>query len=322
MTWKLALLAFCLLCGCVDYSTARLKAFDGSFYDVASGRPLQGKIANETSSSNSSSNELPSKLPFNLPRIEFNGSKCECQNYSCQCCAGLNQRACVNVTYDPDEFEFTARISMNDQLFFTRTVSGKNPRPVCVPVPRIPAIRACIRFYNIYFQGRNVHACVNMEGRVSDTTLFKVGMDCIRLGQNGVALVKPEDGGGIGQIELLPSDPGEADSDEDYDDDYDDYDDDDDDLLIEIPRNNSSSVSNKVEIEEKIHEVGERQTVQAVPEAAQVPQQPIATGHGHSEILDSQANHVRVTRSAHGSAVWTEMRATTRSPMCTRSARL
>uniref|UniRef100_A0ABD2WD15 Uncharacterized protein n=1 Tax=Trichogramma kaykai TaxID=54128 RepID=A0ABD2WD15_9HYME len=61
--------------------------------------------------------------------------------------------------------------------------------------------------------------------------------------------------------------------------------------MIEIPRNSSSSVSSKVEIEEKIHEVGERQTVQAVPEAAQVPQQPIATGHGHSEILYSQANH-------------------------------
>ena len=52
--------------------------------------------------------------------------------------------------------------------------AGKNPRPVCIPVPRIPAVRACVRFYNIYFQGRNVHACVNMEGKFSDTTLFKV----------------------------------------------------------------------------------------------------------------------------------------------------
>lgn len=43
-----------------------------------------------------------------------------------------------------------------------------------------------------------------------------------------MALVKPEDGGGLGQIEFLPGD----DDDEDEDDyDYDDDDDDDDDLL-------------------------------------------------------------------------------------------
>lgn len=51
---------------------------------------------------------------------------------------------------------------------------GKNPRPICVPVPRIPVVRACVRFYNIYFQGRNIHLCVNMEGKFRDTVLFKV----------------------------------------------------------------------------------------------------------------------------------------------------
>ncbi|KAJ8686174.1 hypothetical protein QAD02_021968 [Eretmocerus hayati] len=163
---------------------------------------------------------------------------CKCALGVCSCCSRVllnfwKQRACVNVTYDPDEFAFTAKLSMNDQLLFKRTVSGKNPRPVCVPVPRIPAIRACVRFYNIYFQGRNVHACVNMEGKFRDTVLFKVGMDCLRLGSNGVALVKPEDGGGIGAVELLPDNQtGETNAayEEDYDgyDDYDDGDDDDD----------------------------------------------------------------------------------------------
>ena len=52
-------------------------------------------------------------------------------------------------------------------------------------------------------------------------------MDCLRLGANGVALVKPEDGGGIGQVEFLPDDPDGGESGED-DDGYDDYDDDDD----------------------------------------------------------------------------------------------
>ncbi|XP_043280020.1 uncharacterized protein [Venturia canescens] len=157
--------------------------------------------------------------------------QCKCALGVCGCCSRFlldtfRQKACVNVTYDPDEFSFTAKILMNDRVLYTRSVSGKNPRPVCVPVPRFPVVRACVRFYNIYFQGRNVHACVNMEGKFQDTILFKVGFDCIRLGANGVALVKPEDGGGVGQVEFLPDDPSE-DSDDDYDEEEEDDDDDD-----------------------------------------------------------------------------------------------
>lgn len=60
-------------------------------------------------------------------------------------------------------------------LFILDYISlGKNPRPVCVPFPRLPFMRACVRFYNVYFQGRNIHLCVNMEGKFRDTTVFKV----------------------------------------------------------------------------------------------------------------------------------------------------
>ncbi|XP_033302035.1 uncharacterized protein LOC117206635 [Bombus bifarius] len=161
---------------------------------------------------------------------------CQCGGGVCGCCSRIlfdtwKQKACVNVTYDPDEFSFTAKISMNNRVLYTRTISGKNPRPICVPVPRIPIVKACVRFYNIYFQGRNIHACINMEGKFQDFTIFKVGLDCIRFGVNGLALVKPEDGGGLGQIEFLPGD----DDDEDEDDyDYDDDDDDDDDDLLDF----------------------------------------------------------------------------------------
>ncbi|XP_033321580.2 uncharacterized protein LOC117217841 [Megalopta genalis] len=157
---------------------------------------------------------------------------CQCGGGLCGCCSKIlyntwKQKACVNVSYDADEFSFTAKVSMNDRVLYTRTVSGKNPRPICVPVPRLPIVKACIRFYNIYFQGRNVHMCVNMEGKFRETTLFKVGLDCLRFGSNGLALVKPEDGGGIGQVEFLPDDDGAEEDDYDYDDDDDDDDDDD-----------------------------------------------------------------------------------------------
>ena len=60
---------------------------------------------------------------------------------------------------------------------------------------------------------------------------FQVGLDCIRFGANGLAVVKPEDGGGLGQLELLPGDDDDEDE-GDYD--YDDDDDDDDDDLLDF----------------------------------------------------------------------------------------
>lgn len=55
-----------------------------------------------------------------------------------------------------------------------------------------------------------------------------MGFDCIRLGDKGVALVKPEDGGGIGQVEFFPDNPSDG-LEDDYDDEDEDDDDDDDD---------------------------------------------------------------------------------------------
>ncbi|OAD61725.1 hypothetical protein WN48_10208 [Eufriesea mexicana] len=54
---------------------------------------------------------------------------CQCGGGACGCCSRIlfdtwKQKACVNVTYDPDEFSFTARIMMNDRILYTRTVSG------------------------------------------------------------------------------------------------------------------------------------------------------------------------------------------------------
>lgn len=55
---------------------------------------------------------------------------CQCLGGICGCCSRIlydrwKQKACVNITYDPDEFSFTAHILMNDRILYTRTVSGK-----------------------------------------------------------------------------------------------------------------------------------------------------------------------------------------------------
>lgn len=63
----------------------------------------------------------------------------------------------------------------------------------------------------------------------------QVSLDCLRFGSNGLALLKPEDGGGLGQLEVFPDDDNDDENDYDdeneEDDENDDDDDDDDDLF-------------------------------------------------------------------------------------------
>lgn len=68
---------------------------------------------------------------------------------------------------------------------------------MCVPIPRFTAIRFCVRLTNVYFIDKNVHACINIESKWNKQPAFTYNFDCIRIGLNGVAVVSPEDGGGL-----------------------------------------------------------------------------------------------------------------------------
>lgn len=81
---------------------------------------------------------------------------------------------------------------MNPIFFF---FIGKNPPPACVPVspaPFIPGLDFCIRFYNVYTPGQNIHACVNFETQIARVPLLVLQFDCFRMGADGFAIVKPD----------------------------------------------------------------------------------------------------------------------------------
>ncbi|CAB3367147.1 Hypothetical predicted protein [Cloeon dipterum] len=132
-------------------------------------------------------------------RAESKGP-CRCLEGICKCCTGvsfasLGQEFCANMQYDQSEFEMAVSITMNNKMLYKRVVSGKNPRPVCIPVPRLRFVTLCTKFSNVYLAGPNIHTCIDMEGRVFGEPMFEMSFDCVKVGMEGVALLSPEEGG-------------------------------------------------------------------------------------------------------------------------------
>lgn len=127
---------------------------------------------------------------------------CLCDNGVCKCCTGyvmglFNQKACMQVTYNPGDFAFDVAMTLNERVLYENTMSGKNPQPVCINPPRLTNLKLCGKFYNVFFPGRNFHFCLSMYGQWRKIELFNIDFDCLRMGAQGIAMVKPDDGGGL-----------------------------------------------------------------------------------------------------------------------------
>ncbi|XP_038207768.1 uncharacterized protein LOC119829371 [Zerene cesonia] len=128
--------------------------------------------------------------------------RCTCSLGVCKCCTGyvldlFKQKACMKVTYHPGDFAFDVAMSMNDRILYENSMSGKNPRPICINPPRMPNLKICARFYNVFFPGRNFHFCLAMTGKWRALELFNLVFDCLRMGANGIAMIRPEENGGL-----------------------------------------------------------------------------------------------------------------------------
>lgn len=116
-------------------------------------------------------------LPDNPFGFLTNRVPCDCDKGVCGCCTGLfftalRQFSCLNITYLPEEFSFELKMIMNNAVLYKSRVTGRNPPPVCVRVPRLNFIKICASFYDLYFVGRNMHVCLEMGAFWGQTEVF------------------------------------------------------------------------------------------------------------------------------------------------------
>lgn len=102
---------------------------------------------------------------------------CDCQKGICGCCTGmlfsaLRQVGCMNITYHPDDFSFEFKMLMNNAVLYKNRVTGRNPPPVCVRMPRFSFVKVCASFFDLHFIGRNMHVCLEMSAFFQESEIF------------------------------------------------------------------------------------------------------------------------------------------------------
>ncbi|XP_053679685.1 uncharacterized protein LOC128730630 [Anopheles nili] len=154
-----------------------------------------------------------------LPAAPFGpSSPCRCLSGVCSCCLGVfSMNGCANLTYIPEDFAFEFRMIFNNRVLTKNRISGKNPKPICVHPPRLDFIEVCANFYDVYFVGRNMHVCMEMNGNFEGYELFSRSFNCLRIGDKGVKILKPGEQIGGSVNPSLEAEIDSGDDIEDYD---------------------------------------------------------------------------------------------------------
>lgn len=100
------------------YFLLDVSKYDMVYYDPNTRLRLKGKLED-------------SRDP--LRRISFHGAGCNCENFTCGCCTGINittfnfdRHACTNFTYIPEDFAIKLKFIINERvLLSTGAISGK-----------------------------------------------------------------------------------------------------------------------------------------------------------------------------------------------------
>lgn len=138
----------------------------------------EGEVRRKQTKKKNNDLKKPQIPPVNGDPIEAVQSRipCECKTGICSCCLGgffFDNKGCMKLKYIPEDFAFEIRMTFNDNVLYKNTMSGKNPRPICISPPRFDRwLEMCAKFHDIYFVGRNMHLCLDISATLGDFDLI------------------------------------------------------------------------------------------------------------------------------------------------------
>ncbi|VBB29687.1 unnamed protein product [Acanthocheilonema viteae] len=128
-------------------------------------------------------------LTNHIDNDTINSTNCECVRKNCACCMtlnivkiGLNDFACVNITYIAEDIGIRLSFSINGYVYISREISLHNPPPYCLSLPFLKEYAGiCLRLYNIKFRQTNVDGCVQLDAELYHVYVATVHLGCFSI---------------------------------------------------------------------------------------------------------------------------------------------
>lgn len=60
-----------------------------------------------------------------------------------------------------------------------------------MPYVPLPPVDFCAKLFDIHTPGQNLHMCFDFETKIDRATVLVLHFDCMRMGNDGVMVVKP-----------------------------------------------------------------------------------------------------------------------------------
>lgn len=139
---------------------------------------------------------------------------CKCSEDHCDCCRNfalpiipVRGPGCARISYLGNE-KMSVQIKYGDIVLASRTVSGKNAKPICVGLPGGYS-KFCGRVYGLSKTKDDFKACLGLELRAEDEVEAALRVSCFKFGPGGLK---------VAEAEPLPAPPKDEDDDDDDDD--------------------------------------------------------------------------------------------------------
>lgn len=140
---------------------------------------------------------------------------CKCSEDHCDCCRSfalpiipVRGPGCARISYLGNE-KMSVQIKYGDIVLASRTVSGKNAKPICVGLPGGYS-KFCGRVYGLAKTKDNFKACLGLELRAEDEIEAALRVSCFKFGPGGLKVAEAE------PLPVPPKDEDDDDDDEDF----------------------------------------------------------------------------------------------------------